>query len=275
MLGFSCEPSLHRPLPLAHISMAPSRASTKRRRTSSGAAVDTKVRHPPDKHEVFTQWAKDRGVQIGSVKPAQITGRGVGLVATANIKKDEKLIFVPEKAMFKPVKSYTGGNMSHKASPHVQLALSIMMECEKPESSYNVWRSTWPTPQDFEASMPLFWSDELRDLLPPSVQQPLDRQFDDWKKDAEFGKAVAHDSASVEQDDAMKYYWAIVNSRSFHFKPPGAKPGFMVLCPFIDYMNHGPSGTGVNVRQTAKGYEVTANRDYGMSSQFFVLSLTA
>lgn len=38
----------------------------------------------------------------------------------------------------------------------------------------------------------------------------------------------------------------------------------MVLCPFIDYMNHGASGQGtVNVRQTPRGYEITADRDYG------------
>ncbi|KXT04762.1 hypothetical protein AC578_9747 [Pseudocercospora eumusae] len=246
--------------------MAPSRASTKRRRISSGVSVDVNGRNPQEKHEVFTQWAKDHGVQIGSVKPAQIPGRGVGLVTTASIKQNEKLIFVPQKAMFKPRESYTGGNLSHKASPHAQLALSIMTECEKPESTYNIWKSTWPSPQDFESSMPLFWSYKLRSLLPPSVQQPLDRQFDDWNRDVEFRKDMAAHtcdiSATEGEGDVMKYYWAIVNSRSFHFKPPGAKPGFMVLCPFIDYMNHGPSGTGVNVRQTAKGYEVTANRDY-------------
>ncbi|KAF7186420.1 SET domain-containing protein 4 [Pseudocercospora fuligena] len=240
--------------------MAPSRASTKRRRISSGVAVDVNGRGSQNKHEVFTQWAKDRGVQIRSVKPAQIPGRGVGLVTTASIKQDERLIFVPEKAMFKPVKNYTSSNMSLKASPHVQLALSIMTECENPESSYNKWRSTWPTIQDFQSSMPLFWNHELSALLPPSVQHPLERQIDDWKKDAEFHRTMA--PAGEEEDDTMKYFWAIVNSRSFHFKPPGSKPGFMVLCPFIDYMNHGPSGTGINVRQMAKGYEVTANRDY-------------
>jgi hypothetical protein len=37
----------------------------------------------------------------------------------------------------------------------------------------------------------------------------------------------------------------------------------MVLCPFVDYMNHGPTGSGVTVMQTSKGYEVIAERDYG------------
>lgn len=60
----------------------------------------------------------------------------------------------------------------------------------------------------------------------------------------------------------FEYYWAIVNSRSFHWKPPGSKPGYMVLCPFIDYLNHGPSGTGVNVNQTSRGYEAWTDRNY-------------
>lgn len=265
--------------------MAPSRASTKRRRTSSGAAIDVTSAASPDKHTIFTQWAKDRGVQIGSVQPAQIPGRGVGLITTASIKKDEKLIFVPEKAMFKPAKTFSSGSThaSEKASPHIQLAASIMTECEKDSGSpYNTWKATWPNLRDFESSMPLFWNKNLIDLLPPSVKQPLERQLEDWRRDEKFFRTTKTLSTADPQSPlarkkkTLQYYWAIVNSRSFHFKPPGTKPGFMVLCPFLDYMNHGPSGTGVNVRQTAKGYEVTADRDYGMlriSTSHFIISV--
>ena len=55
----------------------------------------------------------------------------------------------------------------------------------------------------------------------------------------------------------------IVNSRSFSWKPPHLKVGEMVMCPFIDLMNHGSTGSGCKVTQNAKGYEVHADRDYG------------
>jgi hypothetical protein len=37
----------------------------------------------------------------------------------------------------------------------------------------------------------------------------------------------------------------------------------MVLCPFVDYMNHAPNGHGCEVKQSGRGYEVVAERDYG------------
>jgi hypothetical protein len=37
-------------------------------------------------HELFTSWAKERGVQISGVGPAKITGRGLGMVALTRIE---------------------------------------------------------------------------------------------------------------------------------------------------------------------------------------------
>ena len=230
-------------------------------------AVQEQPEEDQDKHILFTQWAKDRGVVIGSVKPSVIPGRGVGLVTTAKIKKGEQIIFVPEKAMFKPDPSIsqivkkTKSDID-KPSPQAHLAVSMMVACFKKDSDYETWQKTWPTQEDFESSMPLFWSDEMCEFLPESVKQPLGRMREDYERDLKFCKrSLSTLMRGLEQD--FKYFWAIVNSRSFHFKPPGAKPGFMVLCPFVDYMNHGPTGTGVKVSQTPKGYEVVADRDYG------------
>jgi hypothetical protein len=193
-------------------------------------------------------------------------------MATATIHEGEQIMFVPGKVMFKPnaTLSNTTAKNGHglTASPQASLALSVMAECLKPESPYHAWQSTWPTERDFESSMPLFWKDELRARLPPPVQQPLERQLEDYQRDLSFALSTRGDLPDWTER-RFRYYWAIVNSRSFHFKPAGSKPGFMVLCPFIDYMNHGPSGTTVNVRQTPKGYEVIADREYGMCDGFF------
>ncbi|KAF2163088.1 hypothetical protein M409DRAFT_57762 [Zasmidium cellare ATCC 36951] len=235
--------------------------SRKRRRTYTQA-------QEPTKHTLFTQWSLDRGVQIHNVQPAIFPGRGVGLITTTKIKKDSRILFVPEKAMFKPDATVFGKSQSktwtQKASPQVQLAMSIMRECRKPESQYHKWKATWPTAEELLPTLPLFWSKTLQSHLPPSLHQPLERQRSDYEKDLATARSFAREAGLEWEDDDFKYYWSIVNSRSFHFKPPGARPGFMVLCPFVDYMNHGPSGTGVLVRQTPRGYEVDADRDYGM-----------
>ncbi|KAK0256642.1 hypothetical protein LTS16_006628 [Friedmanniomyces endolithicus] len=221
---------------------------------------------PEDKHAAFTAWSKERGVEIRHVKPAQLPGRGLGLVTTAKIKTGARIIFVPEKAMFKPYSFLTN------ASPQAQLAVSLLVDCIAAQPTISTWAATWPTDVDFEHSMPLRWPESLRDLIPPPVEQPLRRQEEDLLKDLNS----VHDflAASELSDDDFRYYWFIVNSRSFHWKPSGGKVGSMVMCPFIDYINHAPSGSACNVFERANGYEVVADRDYGeFWSQFQMNSL--
>ena len=225
-----------------------------------------------DKHALFTQWAKDRDVEIDSLKPAHLAGRGLGLITTKAVKKGHHFLFVPEKAMFKPHlpllkrEKLLQGQGQRKASPQAQLALSALVAFSKDDSSLKVWSETWPTLQDLEASMPMCWPPSLQQLLPPSVQQPLERQMMDYRNDCAAVSHVCESHGFSERE--FRYFWMIVNSRSFHWQPParGGESGAMVMVPFIDYLNHGPTGSGCNVAQTNRGYEVTAERDYGKSS---------
>lgn len=215
-----------------------------------------------DKYEVFTKWAEERGVEINGVEARRLPGRGFGLVTTKAIPADERILLVPKKAMCAPdtnlIKSQRGLN---KASPHAQLAISVMSFCKVEQSSFAVWEATWPTNQDFVDTLPLCWTKEEQDLLPPSVTLPLERQRRDWEKDWEAVAAYCQARGWSEQD--YRYYWMIVDSRSFHFNPPHAKTGSMVLCPFIDLINHGPSTKTCQVFQSPEGYQVVADRDYG------------
>lgn len=217
---------------------------------------------PKDKHSLFTTWALARGVEISSVAPQQLPGRGLGLMTTAAVTKGSRLLFVPEKAMFKPDNAFTKRSGLERASPQTKLALSIMVRFTAAESLLETWQATWPTKGDFDACMPLSWPGELVCLLPPAVLAPLERQRADYARDWEAAERVCEERGWSEED--FRYYWCIVNSRSFHWKPVGkGRAGSMVLCPFVDYMNHGPTGSGCEVMQTGKGYEVVAERDYG------------
>lgn len=234
------------------------RHNGKRRRESDDTSnVDSSV----DEHQLFTQWAQQRGVEINGVKAERLPGRGLGLVAARPLKNGERILLIPEKAMFKPDVAMLKRESLQHASPQAQLAISAMNAFKNPQMPLQVWQQTWPTAEDFEQSMPMCWPTSVRQLLPPSVHQPLARQLADYEKDWKAAKSICETRGWSE--DEFKYYWMIVNSRSFHWKPPRGKAGSMVMCPFIDYMNHGPSGSGCMISQTAKGYEAVADRDYG------------
>jgi hypothetical protein len=215
---------------------------------------------PEDKHTIFTAWALKRGVEINSVVPQQLPGRGLGLMTTAPIKKGSRLIFVPEKAMFKPDNAFIKRSGLLSASPQAKLSLSILAKCNVDDSPLATWQATWPTKQDFDACMPISWSQDVLAFLPPAVSAPFERQKADYARDWEAAKSLCEEHGWSEAE--FMYYWCIVNSRSFHWKPATGGAGSMVLCPFVDYMNHGPTGSGCEVKQTGRGYEVVAERDY-------------
>ena len=238
---------------------------SKRKRLSAAAGRET--RQSEDKHQLFTNWAKDRGVEVHGVKPAGLPGRGIGLVATEHLRDGDRLLFIPERAMFKPDSDLLKREGLDRTSPQAQLAVSAMLAFGRADSSLKLWESVWPTVSQFKASMPMCWTTVSHQHLPPSVHQPLERQLADYRKDWNAVRVLCMNRGFSEED--FKYYWMIVNSRSFHWKPLRGNGGVMVMCPFIDYINHGPTKTGCHVVQTGKGYEVTATRSYGKPSAFF------
>jgi hypothetical protein len=225
---------------------------------------------PPDKHAIFTQWAQDQGVVISGVAAAQLPGRGMGLVTTKRIKTGERLLFIPEKAMLKPDPELLKQHDLMDASPQAQLAVSALVHFGPPDSSSSPWVHVLPPFDDFEQGMPMLWYENERAMLPPPVLQPLERQEADYARD----KAATKDFLKQRgQNHDFRFWWLIVNSRSFHWKSPHGKGGVMVLCPFIDYLNHAPTGSSCNVTMTNKGYEVVADRNYdGKSTDRFAVS---
>jgi hypothetical protein len=172
---------------------------------------------PEDKHTIFTTWAIDRGVEINSVVPQQLPGRGLGLMTTAPIKKDTRLIFVPEKAMFKPDNAFIKRSRLERASPQAKLSLSLLAKGTMAKSPLATWQATWPTKQDFDSCLPLSWSHDVLAYLPPAVAAPFERQKADYARDWEATGPLCEERGWSEEE--FRYYWCIVNSRSFHWKP--------------------------------------------------------
>ena len=140
----------------------------------------------------------------------------------------------------------------------VHCILSAFLTLGDPQhlGKYELWKKAWPTRRDFEDSMPILWSRDLRgsessSLLPPAIsgrwntipakEQPglLLEQEKRLRKDWEHVRAVFPDT----DWEAYSYNWLIVNTRCFFYLMPGDEPpedqnDAMAMVPFADYFNH-------------------------------------
>lgn len=238
------------------IDSASGRPAKKPRRTSAGKQNRGFGPAALAKHDAFKNWAVAQGIQINGVEAANLPGRGVGLLVTEKIKKDQRIIFVPEKAMIRPTPSKISQLNLKDASPQAQLAglLNAGSECS---DAYEACSQVWPTASDFQSCMLFFPSCTMSQIepeaIPFAVKKPLERLRRDFERDAAATGVLLQWPLSLEAleeelskaADQYRLHWTIANTRSFHWKPPGLSTGQMVICPFLDYMNHCPSGQGV------------------------------
>lgn len=47
------------------------------------------ITSPGPQHERFIQWAREQNIRINGVGPAQVSGRGLGIIAQRRIEVDE------------------------------------------------------------------------------------------------------------------------------------------------------------------------------------------
>ncbi|GAM87107.1 hypothetical protein ANO11243_051280 [Dothideomycetidae sp. 11243] len=200
----------------------PSRKS-KRARLSAPAHSPPLTNGNNALHASFTSWSQARGITINGVAPARLPGRGMGLITTRRIRKSEKLVIVPEKAMLCPRPSEQKG-----LSPQARLASTLLALSRSDDADYAQCRSVWPSSHDFRTGLAWFASEDrnwdLKDLFPPSLVRMLERLRRDMQTDRE--------ALDEDEGEDFAYHWAIANTRSFSWKPPGKREGVMVLYGF-------------------------------------------
>ncbi|PYH98747.1 ribosomal N-lysine methyltransferase [Aspergillus ellipticus CBS 707.79] len=232
---------------------------------------------PGEKHELFTEWAISQGIIVNGVSPARFPGRGLGMIATRKIEKDEVIITVPHQVMLTPTRipaSFTS-KFPEGTPTHVLYAAYFTHGDPEDLKPYDLWRDTWPTRADFEEGMPILWPSSLRHsnseyhtqepdqptscFLPPSISGrwntvPEQRRACEYETShqnllAQQEKRLrsAYDNVlSVFPDtdwERFSYHWLIVNTRSFFYLMPGEEApedrnDAMALLPFADYFNH-------------------------------------
>jgi hypothetical protein len=223
------------------------------------------------RREGFVRWSEARGIQISGVASALLPERGLGLVATEDLEQGRKIVLVPNKAMLKSRIHYSRlGDVDKlkNSSRHAQLTMTLMAECDRPDSPLEAWAATWPSRLDMTACMPIQWDSSLQKMLPLATQDLLKAQIEEYESDLRSASELWGHDFDVNE---FLYYWCIVSTRGFHFKPPGNAPAYTVMCPFLDFANHGPSGSGIKVEQTRNGYEAVVDRHYGECDFFSCL----
>ncbi|BCR91601.1 uncharacterized protein ACHE_70444S [Aspergillus chevalieri] len=244
---------------------------------------------PGEQHESFTEWAISQGIIPNGVTPARFPGRGLGMIATRNIKKGENLLRVPLEAMFtiNCVPESFSSKFPEGTPVHALFAAFFTNGNAEDLQRYNLWRSTWPSRQDFQDSMPIVWPEFLRGsnrdqtLLPPSISGTWNTF---QKRKAEYPYDSSHQNLLPQQTkrlqdawekvisvfpdtdwETFSFHWLIVNTRSFHYLMPGEEPpedrnDAMALLPFADYFNH--SDVIDDVKFNGKEYVFRSTESY-------------
>lgn len=173
-------------------------------------------------------------------------------------------------------------NLPDNITVHGKLAASLALWYSDPShKDYQLWQDVWPTQQDFLSTMPIYYSKPASRLLPPAAALLLTAQRS--KLDQDWLSIQPHVSQAGVSKDLYTYTWLIVNTRTFYWPYPdlpSSSPRLpkkknkltandcYAMCPFMDYFNH--SDSGCNPQHNAKGYSVTADRDYTAGEEVFV-----
>ncbi|KAF1995788.1 SET domain-containing protein [Amniculicola lignicola CBS 123094] len=232
---------------------------------------------PGEEHTRFTEWAEKNGVEVNGIAPARFIGRGMGIVAAKDLKR---LVFVRNTSLISvTVPSVRSHKLPQNITVHGKLAAFLALEYESEASPHRPWQDVWPSQEEFKTILPIHWSKKLQDLLPHASKALLFNQQSNLDKDwATITTALPSIPKSL-----FTYTWIIVNTRTFYWEYPDLpnnhprlpKKRAMLtaddcyaMCPFMDYFNH--TDVGCDPTNDAKGYKVTANRDYKAGEEIYV-----
>ncbi|KNG85878.1 putative SET domain-containing protein [Aspergillus nomiae NRRL 13137] len=245
---------------------------------------------PGEEHEQFTEWAISQGIIANGVGPARFPGRGLGMIATRNIEEDEAIVIVPLKAMLtaERIPSSFTGKFPDGTPTHALYAAFLTNGDLEDLEEFKAWRKTWPSRQDFEDSMPMLWSECLRNCLPPSISS----HWHSIQSRDKLQYETSHQNLLAQQEQRLRtawdivvsvfpdidwemfsYHWLIVNTRSFFYLMPGQEPpedrnDAMALLPFADYFNH--SDVACNVKFDGEKYVFRATKHYDEGEEIYM-----
>ncbi|KAK4192596.1 ribosomal lysine N-methyltransferase set11 [Podospora australis] len=239
-------------------------------------------------YDELIRWATDQGVELHGIASKRIPGRGMGMVATQDIKANERLLLVPISCLrgIENVPPEIKNAFPKDAKVHGILAAELALEEKATSSSsessyaasvaskkkYAAWNAVVPASEDISDSLPLTWDPQLHDYLPGAALSLLRGQEIKFTRDWElFQKCIPATKWRFITKDDYKYHWLLVNTRTFyHVNPRTAKrpdEDHMVLLPVADLFNH--ADHGCEFAWSGGSCTFTANRDYAEGEEVY------
>ncbi|KAH6874898.1 hypothetical protein B0T10DRAFT_610456 [Thelonectria olida] len=216
--------------------------------------------------DAFLPWVEAKGVKMKGVEPKVIPTRGIGVVATRDIRANEVILSVPMKSLrtIDTVPKHITKALNG-VSVHGILAAEMALDDSE---DFKTWRTVLPTREDLEAGMPMMWPKELQDLLPSRARHLLDNQSANFRRECD---TVLKAFPDLTRDDYL-YSWVLVNTRTFYNSMPKMKTypqaDRLVCMPAADLFNH--ADQGCQLSYTAMGYSIAADRVYKAGEEVFV-----
>lgn len=151
--------------------------------------------HPAndEKHQLFLAWSRAQGITFAKITPARFPNAGLGIASTETIEgprrakkgenknrmgfsEGETITFTPKAALltrenlrlFSPTLGDLGALLK-ELSTHAIFAAAIAKELKNKSNSWRPWMKVWPSPEEYRDGMPLLWTKEQQELLPPSA----------------------------------------------------------------------------------------------------------
>ncbi|KAI9163492.1 Ribosomal lysine N-methyltransferase set11 [Paramyrothecium foliicola] len=219
-----------------------------------------------DSIEQLIKWSEPRGIVLNGIAPKPFAGRGIGIVATRDLKTNEDVLQVPTETL------RTLGNtpkfITQKlqgASVHAILSVSLCLESSP---DFEPWRNVMPSRDALMPLMPIYWPNELRRLLPSTAREHLAKQQAKFDKDWALVAAAFPD---VAKNDFL-YNWLLVNTRTFYHTTKQTeklhRDDHMVLQPVADLLNHSPNGCTVSFNP--RRFCVTTTRPHAAGDEIFI-----
>ncbi|KAI9904299.1 hypothetical protein N3K66_000828 [Trichothecium roseum] len=246
--------------------------------------------------EALLSWAEPRGIKLNGIAPKPLPGRGIGIIATRDIKVGEEVLHVPAASLRtiantpERIKGPLKGASVHAilaCALHFDLASSSPSSPSPENRDFVPWRDVFPSERDVRSSLPLCWDARLQSLLPHTAAGLLAKQRAKFEADlAAVQAAFPSPSPSLSSGtgpagavgigrQAYLYAWLLVNTRTFYHTTPATERGKtrredrMALQPVADLLNHSPT-RGCGVSYDARGFRITARADHVPGDEVFI-----
>ncbi|OHE95846.1 SET domain-containing protein [Colletotrichum orchidophilum] len=213
-----------------------------------------------DAIEKLLSWAQTQGIKVTNVGPRALPGRGIGIVVTAPLQKDDTILDVPIPCLktISTIPKHLTRPFPKETHVHALLALDIALDNSP---AFKTWSAVFPSPQDL-SSCPLTWSPSLSALLPAQAISLLKAQREKFESHWSLVSSTLPDLDLTYKD--YRHAWLLVNSRTFyHVTPKTAKrhrDDHMVLQPVADLLNHAAHGCSVAFDKYS--FTIKADRAY-------------